>query len=158
MFRVGLGKDLHRLVSGRAFLLGGVEIPFDKGESGFSDGDVLAHAIIDALLGAAALGDIGELFPPEQKWKDANSMELLQIAFNMVQKEGWRIVNLDCVISCENPKILPFRDKIRKSLALVLGIGFDSIFIKGKTAEGLGSIGRGEAVEALVICLLDKEQ
>ena len=118
MFRVGLGKDTHRLVPERRFLLGGVDIPFEKGEAGHSDGDALAHAVIDALLGASGLGDIGELFPPgDAKWKDADSRELLRIAWKMAQKEGWRIVNLDCVVTCENPKILPFREKIRKSLA-----------------------------------------
>ena len=157
MLRVGLGKDLHRLIPGRPFLLGGIHIPFEKGEAGYSDGDVLAHAIIDALLGAAGLGDIGELFPSESKWKNANSLDLLKIAWLMVQEEGWRMVNLDCVICCESPKILPFRDKIRKSLAQTLGIDFEAIFVKGKTGEGLVPLGRGEAVEALAICLLEKD-
>ena len=157
MFRVGLGKDIHRLIPKRPFLLGGVNIPFEKGEAGHSDVDVLIHAVIDALLGAAGLGDIGELFPPEPKWKDADSRELLKAAWSIVQKEGWRIVNLDCVLCCENPKVLPFRDKIRKSLAETLGIGFEQVFVKGKTAEGLGPLGKGEAIEALAICLLEKE-
>ena len=157
MFRVGLGRDLHRLIPGRPFLLGGVHIPFEKGEAGHSDGDVLAHAIIDALLGAAGLGDIGELFPPGMpKWKDADSLELLRTAWNMAQTQGWRIVNLDCVVTCENPKILPFRENIRNSLAKVLGIGVESVFVKGKTNEGLGSLGKGEAMEALAVCLLEK--
>ena len=157
MFRVGLGRDIHRLIPGRPFLLGGVHIPFDKGEAGHSDGDVLTHAVIDALLGAAGLGDIGELFPPGlSKWKDADSLELLRTAWNLVQTQGWRVVNLDCVVICENPKILPFRENIRNSLAKVLGIGVESVFVKGKTNEGLGSLGRGEAVEALALCLLEK--
>ena len=157
MFRIGLGKDIHRLIAGRPFLLGGIKIPFEKGESGHSDGDVLAHAVIDAILGACGLGDIGELFPPgDPKWKDADSMELLSSAWTIARNEGWRIINIDCVITCENPKILPHRDLIRKSLANVLGIEAESIFLKGKTAEGLDAIGRGEAVEALAICLLEK--
>ena len=158
MYRVGLGKDLHRLVSGRPFILGGIEIPSFKGEEGYSDGDVLIHAVIDALLGASSLGDIGELFPPgDPKWKNADSKELLRISWNMVIKEGWQLVNLDCVVSCENPRILPYRESIRSSLAQNLGVSTDVIFIKGKTAEGLGPIGKGEAVEALALCLLEKE-
>lgn len=157
MIRVGLGKDVHRLVSGRPFLMGGVTIPSDRGELGHSDGDVLAHAVTDALLGAAGLGDIGELFPPtEERWKNANSMELLKTAWEIVQKEGWRILNIDGVVTCEKPKILPYRDSIRHSLATVLGIPANSIFIKGKTNEKLDAIGAGDAVEALVVCLLEK--
>jgi 2-C-methyl-D-erythritol 2,4-cyclodiphosphate synthase/2-C-methyl-D-erythritol 4-phosphate cytidylyltransferase/2-C-methyl-D-erythritol 2,4-cyclodiphosphate synthase len=158
MLRVGLGRDIHKLVLGRPFLLGGVHIPFEKGEAGHSDGDVLTHAAIDALLGAAGLGDIGELFPPgDPKWKDADSRDLLVIAWEMVQKQGWRIVNLDCVVTCENPKILPFREKIRGSLAQIVGVSSETVFVKGKTSEGLGALGRGEAVEALVICLLERD-
>jgi 2-C-methyl-D-erythritol 2,4-cyclodiphosphate synthase/2-C-methyl-D-erythritol 4-phosphate cytidylyltransferase/2-C-methyl-D-erythritol 2,4-cyclodiphosphate synthase len=155
MLRVGLGKDIHRLVSGRPFLLGGVELPHTSGESGHSDGDVLIHAIIDALLGAVGLGDIGELFPPgDPKWKGEKKKKLLSIAWDMVKKEGWRIVNIDCVVCCEAPKILPHRDAIRESLANILEINNAQVFVKGKTAEGLGELGRGEAVEALALCLL----
>jgi len=158
MLKVGLGRDLHRLVKGRRFLLGGVEIPAKRGELGHSDGDVLAHAVCDAILGAAALGDIGALFPPSDKtWKDADSMELLRRAFASVKEAGWRLVNLDCVVSCEEPKILPFRDDIRRSFARVLECSVDSVFVKGKTGEGLGAIGKGKAVEALAVCLLTNE-
>jgi 2-C-methyl-D-erythritol 2,4-cyclodiphosphate synthase len=158
MFRIGLGKDLHRLAAGRRFLLGGVEIPFEKGELGHSDGDVLAHALADALLGAAALGDIGELFPPnDPAWKDADSMKLLLISWNKIREAGWRIVNIDCVITCEKPRVLPFRDKICAILADTLGIEKKTIFVKGKTNEGLGELGKGEAVEALVVCLLERD-
>jgi 2-C-methyl-D-erythritol 2,4-cyclodiphosphate synthase len=157
VFRVGLGRDIHRLIPGRPFLLGGVHIPFDKGEAGHSDGDVLTHAVIDALLGAAGLGDIGELFPPgDPKWKDADSMELLRAAWKLPQNQGWRIVNLDCVVTCENPKILPFREKIRNSLAEVFETSPETVFVKSKTNEGVGALGRGEAVEALALCLLEK--
>ena len=157
MIRTGLGYDIHRLKKGRRFLLGGVEIPFSKGEDGHSDGDVLAHAISDALLGASALGDIGELFPPSSpEWKDADSMKLLRDVSARVKKDGWKIVNLDCVIICESPKILPFRDVIRNSLAETLEVPTECVFVKGKTAEGLGAVGKGKAVEVLAVCLLEK--
>jgi len=138
-------------------LLGGAEIPFHKGEAGNSDGDALAHAVCDALLGASAQGDIGELFPPsDKKFKNADSMELLRNAFARVKNSGWRIVNIDCVIICEKPKILPYRDVIRKSLAAALEIPEDCVFLKGKTAEGLGQVGKGNAVEVYAVCLLEK--
>ena len=158
MIKVGLGKDLHRLVKGRRFLLGGVEIPAKRGEWGHSDGDVLVHAVCDALLGAAALGDIGSLFPPsDPAWKNADSMILLHSVFGMVKQAGWRLINLDCVICCEAPKILPFRDAICRSLAETLEVSVDRIFVKGKTGEGLGPVGKGKAVEALAVCLLEKD-
>jgi 2-C-methyl-D-erythritol 2,4-cyclodiphosphate synthase/2-C-methyl-D-erythritol 4-phosphate cytidylyltransferase/2-C-methyl-D-erythritol 2,4-cyclodiphosphate synthase len=117
---------------------------------------VLAHAVSDALLGACALGDIGELFPPgDPTWKNADSMELLQAVYSRVKQSNWKIVNLDCVIICEKPKVLPFRDVIRKSLAGVLEVPVESVFLKGKTAEGLGSTGKGKSVEAYVVCLLE---
>ena len=159
MVRIGLGKDLHRLAEGRKFLLGGIEIPHEKGELGHSDGDLLAHAVCDAILGAAGISDIGELYPPsESAYKNANSLELLKSAWQLVKKAGWRLVNLDCVVTCEMPKILPYREKIRNSLAEVLESDAGLIFVKGKTNEGLGSIGAGEAVEALVVCLLERDR
>ena len=157
MIRSGLGYDIHRLKKGRRFLLGGVEIPASRGELGHSDGDALAHAVCDALLGACGLGDIGELFPPsDPAYKDADSTVLLRNAFERVKQAGWRLVNLDCVIICEKPKVLPYRDVIRKSLAEILEVTPEQIFLKGKTAEGLGSIGRGKAVEVMTLCLLEK--
>jgi len=157
MIHSGLGYDIHRLKRGRRFLLGGVEIPSSKGELGHSDGDALAHAVCDAILGASALGDIGELFPPnDPAWKDADSMELLRNAFARVKKDGWKVVNLDCVIICETPKILPFRDVIRNSLSAALEIPVENVFLKGKTAEGIGVIGKGRAVEVFAQCLLEK--
>ena len=156
MLRIGIGRDLHRLSPGRKFLLGGVEIPFEKGELGHSDGDVLAHAVCDALLGASGLGDIGELYPPgDPAWKDADSLLLLGDAWRRVKAQGWRLVNLDCVISCEQPQILPHRENICRSLAKVLEADQNAIFIKGKTNEGIGPLGNGEAVEALAVCLLE---
>jgi 2-C-methyl-D-erythritol 2,4-cyclodiphosphate synthase len=155
MFRIGLGKDLHRLAEGRRFLLGGVEIPFGKGPLGHSDGDVLAHAAADAVLGAAGLGDIGEFFPDtDPAWKDADSMELLSRCRKKVEEAGWTIINMDCAVTCEKPRILPYRDTIRASLARALGIDPSAVFVKGKTSEGLGETGRGEAVEALAVCLI----
>jgi len=157
MIKTGLGYDIHSLIKGRRFLLGGVEIPFSKGEDGHSDGDVLSHAVCDALLGACALGDIGELFPPsDSAYKDADSMELLRNVFMRVKNSGWKLINLDCVIICEKPKVLPFRELIRDSLSKALEVSLDCVFVKGKTAEGLGSVGRGKAVEVLAQCLVEK--
>jgi 2-C-methyl-D-erythritol 2,4-cyclodiphosphate synthase/2-C-methyl-D-erythritol 4-phosphate cytidylyltransferase/2-C-methyl-D-erythritol 2,4-cyclodiphosphate synthase len=157
MMRIGIGRDIHRLIEGRSFLLGGVKIPFEKGELGHSDGDALAHAVCDAILGAAGLGDIGELFPPsDPAFKDCSSIELLKSTWSRVKAQGWRIVNLDCVVSCEMPKILPYRESIRRSLAEALDAGPSDVFVKGKTNEGLGTLGTGEAVEALAVCLLEK--
>ncbi|MDR0596953.1 MAG: 2-C-methyl-D-erythritol 2,4-cyclodiphosphate synthase [Treponema sp.] len=157
MMRVGLGRDFHRLVPGRRFLLAGVEIPADRGELGHSDGDVLAHAVTDALLGAAGLGDIGELFPPsDPRWKDAPSMELLGSAWGRVSASGWRLVNLDCVVNVEKPRILPHRETIRTALAHLLEVSPAAVLVKGKTGEGLGPIGEGLAVEALAVCLLER--
>jgi 2-C-methyl-D-erythritol 2,4-cyclodiphosphate synthase/2-C-methyl-D-erythritol 4-phosphate cytidylyltransferase/2-C-methyl-D-erythritol 2,4-cyclodiphosphate synthase len=157
MIRTGLGYDLHRLKRKRRFLLAGVEIPSKRGELGHSDGDVLAHAVCDAILGASGLADIGELFPPsDSSWKDADSMQLLDMAFSIVKKAGWKVVNIDCVIICEAPKVLPYRDVIRNSLAKALEVPVENVFLKGKTAEGLGAIGRGKAVEVLAQCLLER--
>jgi 2-C-methyl-D-erythritol 2,4-cyclodiphosphate synthase len=159
MIRAGLGRDLHRLVEGRPFLLGGLRIESERGELGHSDGDVLAHAVTDALLGAAALGDIGALFPPsEPRWKDADSLVLLGLAWDLIRREGWELVNLDCVVSCEAPRLLPHRDAIRARLAGVLGVEPGQIFVKGKTGEGLGPVGEGLAVEALALCLLERKE
>jgi 2-C-methyl-D-erythritol 2,4-cyclodiphosphate synthase len=153
--RIGLGKDLHRLVEGRRFLLAGVEIPAEKGELGHSDGDVLAHAVIDALLGASGLGDIGELFPDSDPlYRNADSMILLKTVFSKIREAGWRLINLDSVITCEKPKILLFREKIRANLAEILETEQNAVMVKGKTNEAIDGIGRGEAVEAIAVCLL----
>jgi 2-C-methyl-D-erythritol 2,4-cyclodiphosphate synthase/2-C-methyl-D-erythritol 4-phosphate cytidylyltransferase/2-C-methyl-D-erythritol 2,4-cyclodiphosphate synthase len=158
LIRVGLGRDLHRLVEGRPFLLGGLRLESERGELGHSDGDVLAHAVTDALLGAAALGDIGALFPPaDPRWKDAPSLDLLKRAWALIRGQGWNLINLDCVVSCEEPRLLPYREDIRSSLAGALGVSPARIFVKGKTAEALGPVGEGLAVEALALCLLERE-
>ncbi|MDR2143339.1 MAG: 2-C-methyl-D-erythritol 2,4-cyclodiphosphate synthase [Treponema sp.] len=155
--RVGLGWDTHRLEEGRRFLLAGVEFPFGKGMAGHSDGDVLAHAVADALSGAAGLGDIGEFFPPgEARWKDADSMELLAGVWAKVKSLGWRLGNLDCVVIAEQPRILPLREKVREKLAACLGAEKEAVFVKGKTGEGLGPAGEGLSVAAEAVCLLVK--
>jgi 2-C-methyl-D-erythritol 2,4-cyclodiphosphate synthase/2-C-methyl-D-erythritol 4-phosphate cytidylyltransferase/2-C-methyl-D-erythritol 2,4-cyclodiphosphate synthase len=158
VIRIGLGRDIHRLQRGRRFLLAGVEIPFGKGMDGHSDGDVLAHAVADAVLGAAGLGDIGEFFPPKEAcWKGADSMKLLAEIWARVKDSGWRLINLDCVILAEEPRILPLREKIRRNLAACLGAEKEAVFVKGKTGEGLGPVGEGLAVEAEAVCLLAGE-
>ena len=157
MIRVGLGYDLHRLVEGRKLFLGGVEFDFSKGEQGHSDGDVLLHAVTDALLGASGLGDIGSYFPPEEeKWKDADSKLLLQKVWNDVRNEGWKIVNIDCVIKLEKPKFLPKRQEVINSIAQILEIESSNVFVKAKTGEKLPPIGTSQAVEAEAVCLLEK--
>ena len=157
MYRVGLGYDLHRLIEGRKLLLGGIELPFEKGEDGHSDGDVLFHAITDAVLGASGLGDIGSFFPPEEaKWKNADSAELLRTVMKEVYAQGWKIENLDCVIKLEKPKFIPFRQSVIENIARILEIQPDQVFVKAKTGEKLPPVGTSEAVEAYVTCLLSK--
>lgn len=155
--RIGLGYDVHRLAEGRPLVLGGVKIPFEKGELGHSDGDALLHAITDAVLGASALGDIGSYFPDtDEKWRGADSKKLLSMAWNDVKKSGWQLQNLDCVIKMQKPKFIPHREKVRNSIAKILGVSQEKIFVKAKTAEGLGDVGRGEAIECQAICLLKR--
>ena len=155
MIRVGIGYDLHRLIAGRKLLLGGVELTFEKGEDGHSDGDLLFHAITDAILGASGLGDIGSFFPPEDdKWKNADSAELLRTVMKEVRAEGWQIENIDCVVKLEKPKFIPYRQQVIESIARVLEVSADRIFVKAKTGEKLPPIGTSDAVEAYVVCLL----
>ena len=157
MIRIGLGYDLHTLVENRPLMLGGVHIPFEKGEAGHSDGDVLLHALADALLGAACLGDIGELFPPnDPRWKNADSRMLLQTVWNQVKEAGWSIENIDSVIAIQKPKILPYREAIRQSIADNLAVSVDQIFVKAKTGEGVGVIGSGTAAAVWCTCLLSR--
>ena len=157
MIRVGLGYDIHRLIEGRRLLLGGVELPFEKGEDGHSDGDVLYHAITDAILGASGLGDIGSFFPPEDmKWKDADSAELLKTVMQKVRDAGWHIENLDCIVKLEKPKFIPYRQQVIESIARTLDVAPDQVFVKAKTGEKLPPVGTSDAVEATVVCLLSK--
>ena len=157
MYRIGLGTDLHRLIKGRKLLIGGVTIPFGKGEKAHSDGDVLLHAITDAILGASGLGDIGSFFPPEDKqWKNADSAFLLKTIYEKVKATGWHIENIDCVIQLEKPKFLPYRNEVIQSIARILDIMPEQVFVKAKTAEKLESIGKSRAVSAQAVCLLSK--
>ncbi|MEI6724140.1 MAG: 2-C-methyl-D-erythritol 2,4-cyclodiphosphate synthase, partial [Betaproteobacteria bacterium] len=154
MIHVGIGYDVHPLVEGRKLILGGVEIPHSKGLDGHSDADALLHAITDALLGAAALGDIGELFPdtdPANKGRD--SAEMLRLAADRVAAAGWRVVNLDCVIFAQRPKILPYRQQIRSRVAAILDIDEGNVWLKAKTGEGVGPIGAEEAIAAECVVL-----
>ncbi|MGN0728390.1 2-C-methyl-D-erythritol 4-phosphate cytidylyltransferase [Treponema sp.] len=157
MIRIGMGTDLHCLAEGRKFFLGGVEIPCEKGELGNSDGDVLLHAVSDALLGASCLGDIGSYFPPEDpKWKDSDSAVLLKKIWNDVRSAGWNLVNMDCVVETESPKLLPWREKIINSIAQILETDSAKIFVKAKTNEKQDSVGAGNAIKAYCVCLLQK--
>lgn len=155
--RIGFGYDLHRLVGGRRLMIGGVHIPFERGEEAHSDGDVLLHAIIDALFGAIGDGDIGSHFPPsDPQWKDADSLMLLREARASVSRKGYSISNLDCTVVLEKPKLLPHRDAIRGTIADALGIGHDAVSVKGKTKEKTDAVGRGEAIEAYASVLLEQ--
>ncbi len=153
--RIGQGYDVHRLVEGRPLILGGVTIPHSKGLLGHSDADALLHAITDALLGAAALGDIGKLFPDTAaEHKDADSRYLLREAYQAVQRAGWRVVNVDSTVIAQQPKLRPHIDAMRANIAADLGLPPECVNIKGKTNEKLGYLGREEAVEAQAVVLL----
>ena len=156
-FRTGIGYDLHRLVEGRKLILGGVEVPHEKGLAGHSDADVISHAATDALLGAASLGDIGEHFPPsDPQWKDSPSLLFLRHARKLLETHGFSIVNLDIVLVIERPKILPYRDRIRENLAQALGLDKRAVSLKAKTAEGVGPVGEGIAAEAHAVATVKK--
>lgn len=155
--KIGFGTDLHILAEGRKFFLGGIQIPCEKGEVAHSDGDVLIHAICDALLGAAGIGDIGSYFPPtDDKWKNADSKILLKKVFADIKNLGWQINNLDCVVETEIPKVLPWRQKIISSLAQILELNENQIFVKAKTNEGQDAVGNKNAIKAYCSCLLKK--
>ena len=158
MFRIGLGHDSHRLGPGDGLVIGGVSIPHHRAAIGHSDADVLLHAITDARLGAAALGDIGEMFPdtdPANQGRD--SADMLRRALDRVSAAGWRIVNLDCVIFAQRPKILPHRPAIRRRIAEILGIDEAAIWLKAKTGEGVGPIGEELAVGAECVVLIERQ-
>jgi len=151
----GIGYDLHRLVEGRKLILGGVAVPFPKGPEGHSDGDVLAHAICDALLGAAGLGDIGTHFPDtDPKWKGASSLLFLEHTRGLLANRRFHIVNIDAVVICEQPRLGPHFPLMRAALAKALGITSEEINLKAKTNEGVDAIGRGEAIAAYVVATL----
>ena len=153
--RVGLGYDVHAFAEGRALILGGVEIEHERGLLGHSDADVLAHALADALLGAVRGGDIGKLFPDtDPKWKDADSLELLAAVADKVRESGFDIVDADCVLVLESPRISPYRERMRENLARAIGVPVDAVGVKATTTEGLGFEGRGEGVAAQAVVLV----
>lgn len=153
--RIGIGYDIHWLVEGRKLVLGGVEIPFEKGLLGHSDSDVLSHAICDALLGAAALGDIGTHFPDtDPRWAGASSLDFLAHAVELITERDYSIANVDAIVLAERPTLRPYIQAMRESLASVLRIDVDQVNVKAKTNEGLESIGRGEAMAAQAVALL----
>ena len=154
--RIGIGNDTHPLVKGRRLIIGGVEIPFNKGLGGWSDADVLTHAIIDALLGAAALGDIGSHFPPgEPRYKDISSLVLLKEVRDKLAAKGWRIGNIDATVIAEEPKLAEFISQIELKLSQTLGIEVSQVSVKASTANGLGFVGRGEGIAAYAIAMVE---
>lgn len=154
--RIGVGFDVHRLTAGRRLVLGGVEIPFDRGLTGWSDADVLTHAIMDALLGAAALGDIGRHFPPgESQYRDISSLLLLGKVNEDLAKQGWRVANIDATVVAEKPRLRDFIDRMRNQLGQTLGITADRVSVKASTADTLGSVGRGEGIAAYAVAMLE---
>ena len=153
--RTGFGYDLHRLVQGRKLVLGGVTIPFEKGLDGHSDADVLLHAITDALLGAAAMGDIGTHFPDtDPEWKGADSRMLLRKAVQLIRDRGYQLGNVDSTIVAERPKLKPYIDQMRSNIAADLGLETDQVSVKATTSEQIGMIGREEGMCAMAVCLL----
>jgi len=156
MTRAGIGYDLHRLAEGRKLILGGIEVPFHKGSVGHSDGDALAHAICDALLGAAGLGDIGAHFPDtDPKWKDVSSLRFLERVRELLVEQRLRIAHIDAVVITEKPKLGPHFPAMREALAKSLGISTSAINLKAKTNEGVDAIGHGEAIAAQAIVTLE---
>ena len=154
--RIGHGYDVHRLVGGRRLILGGVEIPHETGLLGHSDADVLLHAISDAILGAAALGDIGKLFPDtDAKYKDADSLKLLRIVGQRLAAAGYRVVNIDATVIAQAPKLAPHIFQMRHNVALALGIDTDAVSIKATTEEGLGFSGERLGIAAHAVCLIE---
>jgi 2-C-methyl-D-erythritol 2,4-cyclodiphosphate synthase len=157
MVRTGLGIDTHAFAPGRPLILGGVDVPHEEGLAGHSDADVLTHAVIDALLGAAALGDIGQHFPDtDPRFEDADSLELLRTVVVYLSERGWAIGNVDVTVVLEQPKLAPYRDAIRTSLAAALGLPEDAVNVKATTGERIGFVGRGEGAAALAVATLDR--
>ena len=157
MYRIGVGYDSHRTIDGRALILGGEYIPFSAGLKGHSDGDALCHAITDAILGAAAQGDIGRHFPDsDPQYRDADSLDLLRRAVAVVRAAGFAVENVDAVVIAERPKLAPHVDRIRATLAGALDVPVDAVSVKAKTNEGMGEIGRGEGMAVHAVALLRK--
>ncbi len=159
MYKIGIGFDIHELVVGRVLKIGGVEIPHSKGLLGHSDADVLIHAVIDSILGALALGDIGQHFPDTSlKYKNANSLELLKKVYKLVEDRSFCISNIDCIILAEKPRISGYISIMRENLADILEINFGQVSIKATTSEGLGFVGREEGIAAQVVVLLESSK
>lgn len=155
--KIGIGYDVHRLEKNRKFILGGVEIPYKKGLAGHSDADVLLHAITDALLGAAGIGDIGLHFPDSNpEYKGISSLLLLEKAAELLKDKGFKAVNIDCTVIAEEPKIGPYRKEMEENIARAVGISPGSVNVKGKTEEHLGFTGRKKGVKAEAVCLIDE--
>jgi 2-C-methyl-D-erythritol 2,4-cyclodiphosphate synthase len=155
MFRVGIGTDRHRLVFGRKLIVGGVHVEFGKGGQGHSDADVLAHAVIDALLGAAGLGDIGYHFPDnDPKWKDADSMQLMAKSVEILARNGFEVINVDASVHLEQPKLGPLKMQMARLIADTLKIPRTSVNVKAKTGEGLDAVGKGDAIEASAVAMV----
>lgn len=156
--RIGYGEDIHRFVPDRKLILGGVEIPFDQGLLGHSDADCLLHAIADALLGACALGDIGDHFPVDDpQWENADSKKILSESYSLVKKKGYQIANLDASVLAEKPRLSPYRLAMRESIARVLELELNQVSVKLMTNEGLDAIGEGKAIRSTCICLLERK-
>lgn len=157
MMRIGHGYDVHRLVAGRRLILGGVDIPYEKGLLGHSDADVLTHAVMDALLGAAAMGDIGQLFPDNNPaFSGISSMELLREVMACLRAEGYAVGNLDCTVLAQSPKLAPYIAQMRRNLAGCMDVGADRISVKATTEEGLGFTGAGEGIAAHAVVLIER--
>ncbi|MCQ2438223.1 MAG: 2-C-methyl-D-erythritol 2,4-cyclodiphosphate synthase [Oscillospiraceae bacterium] len=155
--RIGQGYDVHRLTEGRALILGGVNIPYEKGLLGHSDADVLTHALMDALLGAAALGDIGQLFPDnDPRYEGADSIELLRAVTALLEEKGFRIGNVDVTVIAQRPKLAPYREQMRQRLAEAMKLDISRVSVKATTEEGLGFTGSGEGISAMAAALLDE--
>jgi 2-C-methyl-D-erythritol 2,4-cyclodiphosphate synthase len=155
--RSGIGYDSHRLEKGRKLILGGVEVESDRGLTGHSDADALTHALIDALLGAAGLGDIGQHFPDtDERWRDADSLELLAEVCTFIEEHGWSVIHVDATVICEAPKLGAYRDEMRETLASAIGINRLEVNVKFTTNEGMGAIGRGEGIAALAVATVDR--
>ena len=154
--RIGHGYDVHRFADGRELILGGVEIPYHKGLLGHSDADVLLHAVMDALLGAAALGDIGQHFPDtDPKYQDADSIKLLWDVVGMLKEKGYKVVNIDSTVCAQEPKLKPYIDEMRENIAVACGVKKSAVSVKATTEEGLGFTGKLEGISATAVCLIE---
>lgn len=157
MMRIGHGYDVHRLVEGRRLVLGGVEVPCDRGLLGHSDADVVAHAVMDAVLGALREGDIGQLFPDnDPAYEGADSLELMARVAALVRERGWRVADCDCTIAAQVPKLAPYREEMRAHMAAALGVPVDAVGVKATTTERLGFVGREEGIAAWAVALLER--